>query len=69
MDFDLDLESLLPAPPTIVVEIGVAQGPAGTPGNTASVSPTLENRAVDDGGVFVPELRVDPLAYYILAKA
>lgn len=43
----------------------------GDPGSAAAISADAENRLTNgtDGGLFVPELTVDPVAYYILAKA
>jgi hypothetical protein len=43
----------------------------GPPGAAAAISGDGENRLTNgsDGGLFVPELTVDPVAYYILAKA
>jgi len=43
----------------------------GPPGSAAAISTDAENRLTNgaDGGLFVPELTVDPVAYYILAKA
>lgn len=43
------------------------RGPAGV----TPISDDPENRLTTggDGGLFVPDIQVDPLAYYILAKA
>lgn len=57
---------------TVIVSnvIGV-RGPPGPGGGDApaiSADPENRARAGSDGGVFVPELAADPVAYYILAK-
>lgn len=59
---------IVPAAPTVEVQFG---GPPGPPGGAASISSDAENRLTNgtDGKLFVPELTVDPVAYYILAKA
>lgn len=49
-------------------------GPAGAPGApglSGAISADADNRATHgtDGGLYVPELAVDPLAYYILARS
>ena len=79
MEFDLEvtsvlqpeyeLQSPLPAVPSILVKLEVGQGVAGAPGAAASLSAAADNRAEANAGIFVPELRSDPLAFYILAKA
>ena len=53
---------------TNVVGVRGPQGPGG--GDAPAISADPENRAHagSDGGVFVPELAADPVAYYILAK-
>lgn len=58
------------ATPAPVVEL-LFGGPPGPPGGAASISADAENRLTNgsDGRLFVPELTVDPVAYYILAKA
>lgn len=47
-----------------------ARGEAGASGAAASLSADAGNRTVlgADGGMYTPELGVDPLAHYILAK-
>jgi len=50
------------------------KGPKGDPGSTgalASISTDANNRMTtgSDDNFFVPELMIDPLAYYILAKS
>lgn len=46
-------------------------GAAGAPGVSGAISADADNRATHgaDGGLYVPELAVDPLAYYILARS
>lgn len=60
-----------PAP--VVAVLAVKQGPSGPQGDpgVAGISTDPDNRAKlgTDSQVFVPELLVDPVAYYILAKA
>lgn len=53
---------------TNVIGVRGPQGPGG--GDAPAISADPENRAHlgTDGGVFVPELAADPVAYYILAK-
>lgn len=53
---------------TTTVGVRGPQGPGG--GDAPAISDDPENRARlgTDGGVFVPELAADPVAYYILAK-
>ena len=57
---------------TVIVSnvIGVRgpQGPGGGDAPAISADPENRARAGSDGGVFVPELAADPVAYYILAK-
>ena len=55
----LSLSSALTGPP----------GPANV-GGGAGVSADADNRTTlgGDGGIYTPDLIVDPLAYYILAK-
>jgi hypothetical protein len=45
-------------------------GPAGPAGSAASISTQQNNRLTlgNDGGMYVPQLEVDPVAYYILSK-
>ena len=45
-------------------------GPAGPAGSAASISTQQNNRLTTgaDGGMYVPQLEVDPVAYYILSK-
>lgn len=54
---------------SLVAAVRGAQGPKGDAADTA-ISETAENRLTlaGDGGLYVPELVSDPLAYYILAK-
>ena len=74
----------VPQPSTEIVEVGIQgppgptgpQGPQGIQGpqglsGVAGISTDPDNRATQgtDGQVFVPELLIDPVAYYILAKA
>lgn len=46
-------------------------GLVGPPGPGASISADPDNRLTtgSDNGLYVPEIVIDPLAYYILAKA
>ena len=56
---------------TVVTVVGVRgpQGGTGGGGNAPAISADPENRAHlgTDGGVFVPEMKADLLAYYIVA--
>ena len=47
------------------------KGDPGPPGPAAFVSADPDNRTKEgtDGGLYTPDLVVDPLAYYILAKS
>lgn len=47
------------------------KGEKGEDGSSAALSTDPNNRSVEgtDGGIFTPDLVVDPLAYYILAKS
>lgn len=51
--------------------IVVLSGQMGPPGEGAAISSDIDNRLTrgTDLGLFVPEIYIDPLAYYILAKA
>lgn len=54
----------------VVVSVG-EQGPPGRDGVMSQISTDPNNRITNgsDGGMFAPDILVDPLAYYILAKA
>ena len=49
------------------------KGETGAPGNEAgiriSTDPNNRSTKGTDGGLYTPDISVDPLAYYILAKA
>lgn len=59
--------------PTTLLQVGAGlQGPPGPPGaGAASISTDPDNRLTTgtDNALFVPEITIDPLAYYILSKA
>ncbi len=71
----------MPSPVTIlqptVVKISVPglQGPPGPPGppgaGAAAISTDPDNRLTTgtDNALFVPEITIDPLAYYILSRS
>lgn len=53
---------------TTTVGVRGLPGPGGGDAPAISADPENRARAGTDGGVFVPELAADPVAYYILAK-
>lgn len=62
--------------PPISIEIPQAQGSVMEMARTitnyhvkTSNDPNNRSKVGSDGGIFTPEIVVDPLAYYILAKA
>jgi len=59
--------------PTTLVQVGSGvQGPPGPPGaGAAAISTDPDNRLTtgSDNALFVPEILIDPLAYYILSRS
>lgn len=55
---------------TVVLHAGTVQPTPPTQPGAASISAAPDNRLTTgtDGGLFVPEITIDPLAYYILAR-
>lgn len=59
-----DIEVSSPTPASVEVVLGA-------PSTAGFISADPDNRTKigADGGIFTPDIAVDPLAYYILAKA
>lgn len=61
-------------PATQVIEIKTGtqgpMGPQGPVGPSMAISDAMDNRLVMAGdGLYVPEIQIDPLAYYVLARS
>jgi hypothetical protein len=66
------MHKLLSIQSPVYVKLHTGTVPPSTPGSgtAATISNSPDNRLTTgtDGGLFVPEITIDPLAYYILAR-